>query len=881
MAKSDFGNKQELQEYLAGLKQVDAQYKILNAEAKKFRDIPGGAKNQVKQQLRDLQSQYDTHKEILASIKLATKELADFEKTQQKLVKTTSKVTDELKKQTESIGEQERRINDLAGDFNEIDGLQNSITSNYGKQYGEVKAIQKKIDGTKELISGISELIKQDSKVYGDQLDKILDIAEQYKGMPQTFATLSKERKLGLISEKQMSQQLKRHQDEFDEMVSKLQLTNAETEKLVELFKQLNVENAAFNKPIAQKSELKSGANALITQSPLGNAPIVGSSIAKTSETIFSEDKVMAASLIGLGFLAAKATATLAAIRTTSPGGDKGDVMETYVGVERSYDALIKNIDLEIEAREKILALQSEFVQRDALFDFSTQLKQMGNEFNQISKISLFGGDLGKMPYLTDQMQLAGVGVESVVSAIHDLSKDSNLGIFPQLAANAAVFAKKLGISTSELSSQMGLYRRLNKTGGQQAYGGVTNTLSSTGGINPVDVSMEMANASKMAMTYNIRSYEALAKQVMAAKQLGVSWSQIAEDGRNMVLNYKDTIKGEMELSAMLGERVDLSEVMSLINSNQVVAAQKAFNATGLAEKARGQGLIAQQKLQSIVGENIYAGAFAAPLQTGQSANIKSNADFLAATQMTNANLKITGATIDASQSIIKLQAEDLQRGLNTLIGADKIAAELQLTKTGEELNKFMAVSMHELTDVIKHPLNSIDAILGFTGGLAGSDRYAQTNRDYIANSRAYSNGIGLAADESGTKSQKIFDANGKLINSSINVNKTPSVGLSTTGKGIDYLSKVPNQQEQVIEASKIQQQQLENLNSHTETSIELLKSLRDLTAIMLDPDRKKDFNVQLNMDGKQIKNVLIRNNQRDLGTTRDGLTFSTQGAKS
>ena len=49
----------------------------------------------------------------------------------------------------------------------------------------------------------------------------------------------------------------------------------------------------------------------------------------------------------------------------------------------------------------------------------------------------------------------------------------------------------------------------------------------------------------------------------------------------------------------------------------------------------------------------------------------------------------------------------------------------------------------------------------------------------------------------------------------------------------------------------------------------------------MLDPDRKKDFNVQLNMDGKQIKNVLIRNNERDLGTTRDGLTFSTQGAKS
>ena len=86
MAKSDFGSKQELQEYLAGLKQIDAQYKILNAEAKKLRDTPGGAKQQVQQQLRDLRIQSDTHKEILASIKLATKELNDFEKTQEKSI---------------------------------------------------------------------------------------------------------------------------------------------------------------------------------------------------------------------------------------------------------------------------------------------------------------------------------------------------------------------------------------------------------------------------------------------------------------------------------------------------------------------------------------------------------------------------------------------------------------------------------------------------------------------------------------------------------------------------------------------------------------------------------------------------------------------------
>ena len=96
MAKSDFGSKQELQEYLAGLKQIDAQYKILNAEAKKLADVPGGAKEQVKQQLRDLQIQYDTHKEILASIKIAQKELDSFNNTQKKITTEGKKMQTQL-----------------------------------------------------------------------------------------------------------------------------------------------------------------------------------------------------------------------------------------------------------------------------------------------------------------------------------------------------------------------------------------------------------------------------------------------------------------------------------------------------------------------------------------------------------------------------------------------------------------------------------------------------------------------------------------------------------------------------------------------------------------------------------------------------------------
>ena len=872
MAKeSNFGSKQELQEYLTGLKQIDAQYKILNAEAKKLRDVPGGAKQQVQQQLKDLQTQYDTHKEILASIKLATKELDDFEKTQQKIAKTSIKVTDAFKKQTESIEAQENRIKGLADNWDEIDGLQNSITSNYGKQYGEVKAIQKKIDGTKALISGISELIKKDGKAYGDQLDTILDIAEQYKGMPQTFATLSKERKLGLITEKQMSQQLKRSQDEFEEMVSKLQLTNAETEKLVALFKQLNVENAAFNEPIEQKSQLKSGANALITESPFGQAPIIGQTISKASETVFSDDKLAAASLIGLAFLAAKALATIAAIEDLNNGTKKAT--DTYIGLERRYDSQIQNLELEIEARKKILELQSGFIERSTLFDFNTQLMQMGNEFNQMSKVSLFGGDLGEMPYLTEQMQLAGIGTETVVSAMHDLSSTANMGIFPKLAANAAVFAKKMGISTSELGTQIGLYRRLNKVGGVQANAGVQASIS-TGTIDPTTFSADMAAASKLAAFYNIKSYEALVKQVTALRMIGVSYAEIAEDGKNMVLNYKDSIKGEMELSAMLGERVDLSEVRALISAKDFAGAQRAFNATGLAEKASGN-MFTAELLQKVVGSSIQAGGLAPKYEKGQSINSPSNAGFLAANQAATGNMKLEGARIDARQSIIQLQAEDLQRGLNDLIATDELLTELEIQKIGTELNKFLDVTLQQIGEGLMNP--------GGIFRLIANGGKAPTNPDILDVSRATNKleGFGGLGTHPVLKdaSQNAFDKTGKIVSGTGGAGyKMGNTSIPTTGKGIDYVSRVPDKQQEIINVSKIQQQQLENLNSHTETSVELLKSLRDLTAIMLDPDRTKDFNVQLNMDGKQIHNVLIRNTKKLEGTVRGGgMSFATK----
>jgi hypothetical protein len=334
----------------------------------------------------------------------------------------------------------------------------------------------------------------------------------------------------------------------------------------------------------------------------------------------------------------------------------------------------------------------------------------------------------------------------------------------------------------------------------------------------------------------------------------------------------------------MLGERVDLSEVRSLIAANDIAGAQRAFNATGLAERARAQGMFSVDMLQKAVGSAIQAGGLATPYQEGSKLNTASNDGFLAATQAATGNMKLEGARIDARQSIIQLQAQDLQRGLNDLFATDEMLTELEIQKIGTELNKFLDVTLKQIGEGITNP--------GGIFRLIANGGKAPTNPDILGVSRATNKleGFGgLGAHPMLTEtSQNAFDKTGKIATGTGGDKgyKMGNTSIPSTGRGIDYSIERPRFMEKdainkQIVIEQIQQQELKNLNSHTETSIELLKSLRDLTAIMLDPQRTKDFNVQLNMDGKQIKNVLIRNNERDLGTTRDGLTFSTQGAKS
>jgi chromosome segregation ATPase len=184
MAKS---NSKEQQEELDFLKKQRESYESAIKTIREF--------NKASQQRRgEMQKDLVEARKMKESFEEQFKSLKNINTLIEKTAKGFSNMTDEL-------SDQQKRVQDLGRDWEEIEDLQTSITSEYAKQYGDIGAIQKKIDGTRAIIGSISGLLDKNSDAYGDQLEKILSVAEAYKSFPATFATLNRQVKQKKITD--------------------------------------------------------------------------------------------------------------------------------------------------------------------------------------------------------------------------------------------------------------------------------------------------------------------------------------------------------------------------------------------------------------------------------------------------------------------------------------------------------------------------------------------------------------------------------------------------------------------------------------------------------------------------------------------------------
>jgi hypothetical protein len=183
-----------------------------------------------------------------------------------------------------------------------------------------------------------------------------------------------------------------------------------------------------------------------------------------------------------------------------------------------------------------------------------------------------------------------------------DASSAMGSNVSGKFGADVAILAARTGQTSEGIASITDTFMRLGNVSAETAINlqeGL-RAMASQANINLGALMEDVAEASKDALSYQLKSPQALAKAATFAQSLGTKFTDIANAGRSMVLNYKDSIKAEMSLSAMLGRRVDLSQVRALFAAGETEQALAALKAQGLDPSK--MNMFQQEQLKSATG---------------------------------------------------------------------------------------------------------------------------------------------------------------------------------------------------------------------------------------------------------------------------------------
>jgi hypothetical protein len=258
------------------------------------------------------------------------------------------------------------------------------------------------------------------------------------------------------------------------------------------------------------------------------------------------------------------------------------------LGTIASYDKKLAGLKGQIEAINQQVTLGifggRNFVKESAILDFSNTVTQMGIEFEAASRTALFGDKLGGVGYGAAQLQMAGISAETIATAMKDAASAMGSNTTGKFGADVAVLASRTGQTSEGIASISDTFMRLDGVSKEVSLNMQEGlrTMAKQANVNLGSLMEDVAEASKDALSYQIKSGPALAQAATFAQSLGVKFKTIADAGKSMVLNYKDSIKAEMSLSAMLGKRVDLSQVRALFAAGRPEDALRALKAQGL-----------------------------------------------------------------------------------------------------------------------------------------------------------------------------------------------------------------------------------------------------------------------------------------------------------
>ena len=858
MAKSDFSSKKELQEYLSGLKEIDAQYKSLNRQAKELANSPGKAKVEVQRQLKELERQNDTHKEILASIKRAQKELDGFGDSQKK-------ITSEAKKSA-------KVFEDIADTFGELDGLQHSISAQFGKSHVQTKAMQAVVEKTKAQYNGIQSILNSSSDIQQHQRDTIEAALEIYKNFPVTLNDLNKQVKRNKLGQESVNQAVINTVDEYSDFINQLDTSNESIALIKQRLEDLLPAMDKFKSAAESSKKEFEGIDAAAAGIGFFSGGVAGggqltSAGADITKNLLAGKDLQQMTVIGAMIGAIELQAQL-----------QGKMLAMAKADNAIEEQKLKN---KLLVREAMLNIQNGLYETKALIDFKYELQGLTQQFNAAASTAFFGTGLGSLQYNVAQLELAGINASTLASAVTDLATTANTGI-KSLGYNVAVFAAKTGIAASEFGSIMGYFRMLDDSKGATAMSNVSSELSKAAaqGYNPALIAGDLKDAGALALDYNIRSSKELVRQVKSVRDMGASWSKIAEAGKSMVLNYKDSIRSEMSLSAMLGENVDLSEARALFAAGKNDEAFGVLKSSGILQKAQSQGLFAMQALQSALGgmdlEQLAAGKY-----EKEAFKMPSNQQFLDKLTEAQKNLRIENAFIELTKSV---RLSDFELKQTKILRGDKEAINIAGELIRQDAQSFLKEQYAKLFvggDMAKDAYNAIIEQLP-----AGIGKLAPTWENgpmtWLGKQvGVYDKSTGTDYMKNPMKSEKVNYFPGVSTNMTPNQaaisNLTPGTQKFDFSGYNKFLEVQEKQNKEVSSNAPIQTKvlqmaatSLQSINAQSTLQTQLLQNIQALTAATSKLGNIGLGDMRLLLDGKEVKSRIEKIRIQEKGKTRN-----------
>jgi hypothetical protein len=674
----------------------------------------------------------DVQRETLATLKQLNVEKAKGQKIDEELKKD---LIEKLKLYTKEL-----KLRKDAGDLvqDEIDGA-NEALSIANKMSRNQTLIRKQSNKTAQAFNEMEGLVGKIGLQLDKQAFKTKEGAEAARDANKvmgdygnTVTKAMREFKTGKIDADALASRIKYAGEEMDSFLDTLDLTNPEVKKLYNEMKSVGGASHEITKSFAEGKkalqELQKGIAGVASEAAGGIPGASG----------------LVSALSGLGSMTM--VGGIFAI-----GAALGSLMKTV------FDA--KGISLfgmptavQLEMNKKL---------QDSIIDLNLELTKVGMHLGQNAKLS------GAM-----MAQMAKLGVSGQDFENSTKYASNNLGLAGKNAqeagADMAMIAARTGVSSDQIGTIANTFRMVGDLSGKAAVNslGMAESMAKATGV-PINALYEdLAESSEALLQNNYGNEQSLIKQVATLRVMGVAASKVLQAGQKMVLNYKDSIRSEMQLSALLGKQVDLSEVRQKFASGDAAGAAEALQKQLKGIDLNKMNMFQRQSLQEATGMDMETimkvgkGGKGGKLETEQQKQLGSLNNIATimtgiANQFKTGEISVKFANANAANAMWEAQATaaqahkevefnmQLKEMLKTLgfiliaLGATALTATLGkalLKKAGPKVAKmFGKKAVTEVAEVGAKKFSQKQILAGFAGKEARSAALAATGKSTAA----------------------------------------------------------------------------------------------------------------------------------------------------